>query len=231
MSLLDVAIHSLKSNNFVAVTGSSGSGKSTLLKELLHHLRDNTNLSIAYLPQQPHLFKASVRDNLSLFKESDDNSLIEALKKVALNLNLDDVPNGLSRGQLQRLGLARVLLHSTFSSPDSECQIPHFSAQRFLIPNSSFLIPNYFTRPSPLASQALHSSFLSPFSNSEFRIPNSSLIILDEPTASLDVVTREIIINVIKQLALNHKLIIATHDSELIATAKNVINIDLITDR
>ena len=67
---------------------------------------------VAYLPQQPHLFKASILDNVSLFKDCQDSSVSNVLNTVGLNFNINDIPNGLSRGQIQRLGLARVLFIS-----------------------------------------------------------------------------------------------------------------------
>lgn len=91
----------------VAVTGESGSGKSTLLRGVLGELKGE---GVAYLPQQPHLFKASIRENVSLFQEVDDEEVKRILRRLRLEFELQQVPNGLSRGQLQRLGLARVLI-------------------------------------------------------------------------------------------------------------------------
>lgn len=145
--------------------GQSGCGKSTLLKAVLNELT-NQNEAVAYLPQQPHLFKANIRDNVSLFKIFDNDLIKNILQVVNLEFGLDEVPNGLSRGQLQRLGLARVL------------------------------------------------------------IQNRSIVLLDEPTASLDLVTRQIITDVIVTLRQQHSLLIATHDSRIITLADDLINLD-----
>ena len=155
-----------------AVTGQSGCGKSTLLRAVLNEFI-NQNEAVVYLPQQPHLFKSSIRDNVSLFQTVDDELIKNVLQTVNLDLNLDDIPNGLSRGQLQRLGLTRVL-----------CSLNKFQ--------------------------------------------NSSIVLLDEPTASLDLITRQIITNVIANLSQRHSLLIATHDSNLISLADNIINLDNI---
>ena len=157
------------------VTGESGSGKSTLLRKFVKEYKSE---AIAYLPQQPHLFKTSIRNNVTLFKEVDDSLILQALDEVGLNLVVsnqqlvDSRLEDLSRGELQRLGLARVLVK--VKSLD----------------------------PCPLT-----------FTN----------IILDEPTAALDVNTKQLIISLIVRLKQRHTLIIATHDPEIIKLADKII--------
>ena len=145
------------------VKGESGSGKSTLLRKFVKEYKSE---AVAYLPQQPHLFKTSIRNNVTLFKDIDDSLVLQALNDVGLNLNLNDNAEGLSRGELQRLGLARVLVAGT------------------------------------------------------------PILVLDEPTAALDVNTKQLIINKIIGLKQRHTLIIATHDSEIISLADKIINLD-----
>ena len=151
------------------VVGESGSGKSTLIKALVQKYMQK-NKAVAYLPQQPHLFKTSIRNNVTLFKNIDDELVLKVLNDVGLSFNLDYKVEGLSRGQLQRLGLARVLIS--------------------------------------LAGSA------------------APIIILDEPTAALDVNTKQLIINIIYGLRQKYTLIIATHDAELISLADEIINLD-----
>ncbi len=55
-------------------------------------------------------------------------------------------------------------------------------------------------------------------------IQNKSIILLDEPTASLDKYHRELLINLIKSLS-NKTIIIVTHDNELITICDKVIRI------
>lgn len=142
------------------VTGESGSGKSTLLRKFVKEYKSE---AVAYLPQQPHLFKTSIRNNVTLFKDIEDSLVLQALNEVGLNLNLNDKAEGLSRGELQRLGLARVL------------------------------------------------------------VAGASILVLDEPTAALDVNTKQLIISLIVRLKQRHTLIIATHDTEIISLADDIV--------
>ena len=135
------------------------------MKNLIKNLRKK-NKTVAYLPQQPHLFKCSIRENISLFQKFDDETLKKILSQVNLNFNLDDVIENISRGQLQRLSLARCLL---FTSP---------------------------------------------------------IMIFDEPTAAIDIETKQVIIKIICELRQN--IIFATHDFNLIDIADDIINLDVI---
>ena len=158
----------IPTSKLTVVVGESGSGKSTLLKALVRKYTQE-NEAVGYLPQQPHLFKTSIRNNVTLFKDVDDKLVSKALNEVNLFFNLDERVEGLSRGQLQRLGLARVL---TINAP---------------------------------------------------------ILVLDEPTASLDVDTKQLIINLIIRLSQEHTLIIATHDIKLINLADEIIDLDSFT--
>ncbi len=151
--------------SLTVVTGESGSGKTTLLRKFI---KTHKKEAVAYLPQQPHLFKTTVRENVTLFKDVDNTLIAQALSDVNLHLSLNDRVEGLSRGELQRLALARVLV----------------SAES-----------------------------------------GASILILDEPTAALDEITKQIIISRIVSLRQRHALIIATHDPEIISRADKLINL------
>ncbi len=103
-----------KNSTVTALTGDSGAGKSTILKLLANLYEPTTgtvtNFAVSYMPQRPHLFKATIRDNLTLFQSADDDKLNEVLKAVELNFKLDEKVTAMSTGQLQRLGLARIIL-------------------------------------------------------------------------------------------------------------------------
>jgi len=123
-SLIDASIE-FKSGLQYAIVGPSGSGKTTMV-ELCLGLREPTRGSIrveeadlirGYVPQDTHLAGVPVFNNVAL--EWDDSkvdldrarhALSAAELTVALEgRNLAESIQGMSGGQLQRLGLARAL--------------------------------------------------------------------------------------------------------------------------
>lgn len=124
----------------VALTGPSGSGKSTVLAALLRFVepsegtmafdgRPNTTEAAAawrehfsWLPQRPHLFNATLAENLRLgAPAASDEELQQVLDAVGLADLLANLPGGLltavghdgltlSSGERQRVALARALL-------------------------------------------------------------------------------------------------------------------------
>ena len=116
-----------RAGKITALIGSSGAGKSTLLKLLAGLLtpmageiflnefstakieKSSLLSKISYAPQAPHLFAATLQDNLKMFGTLNGAELKNFLS--ALNLPLDlNSKQKLSRGQLQRLGLIRAFL-------------------------------------------------------------------------------------------------------------------------
>jgi ABC-type transport system involved in cytochrome bd biosynthesis fused ATPase/permease subunit len=122
----------------VAVTGPSGAGKSTVLAALLGFVTPKAG-SVAvggrtagadpawrehfsWLPQRPHLFNATLAENLRLgAPESSDDQLRAVLDAVGLSDLVAGLPAGLetavghdgltlSAGERQRVALARALL-------------------------------------------------------------------------------------------------------------------------
>lgn len=80
--------------------------------------------AIAYVSQNPFIFSDTVIHNLTLGKKVDKNELTLVLKKTRLLHVIEELPQGLetdigesgytlSQGQLQRLALARALLHGS----------------------------------------------------------------------------------------------------------------------
>lgn len=121
----------------IALTGPSGSGKTTLLKVLLGLLEPTSGTvtlagvdlalypsaewqrRLAYVPQESHLFRATLRDNLTLGETFGDDALWAVLREVGLettvrarglDAQLSESGAGLSGGQRQRLTVARALL-------------------------------------------------------------------------------------------------------------------------
>ncbi|MCG7322872.1 ATP-binding cassette domain-containing protein, partial [Arsenicicoccus bolidensis] len=107
------------------ITGPSGTGKTTAL-ELLCGLREPTTGTASLVPshlvtQRPFLTAGSIRANLTLADEADDDRLWSVLRQVGLEDLVRGLPDGLgtplgddgfglSAGQRARLGMARALL-------------------------------------------------------------------------------------------------------------------------
>ncbi|MDY0385069.1 thiol reductant ABC exporter subunit CydC [Trichlorobacter sp.] len=122
----------------VAVVGASGSGKSTLVELLLRFRNyqgsitiggvelsdcatDELNRLLVALPQAPHLFNATIRDNILLGRTLSDQQLSELVEDCGLDawiatlpLGLDtpvgETGNAVSGGEARRIALARTLV-------------------------------------------------------------------------------------------------------------------------
>jgi ATP-binding cassette subfamily C protein CydC len=128
----------------VAVVGPSGSGKSTLAAVLFRfrdpdagtvHLdgidvttvpADTVRTLLTGMPQDPHVFASTVRENLRLARPgATDADLRAVLGRVGLDPALLDTDVGvhgarLSGGMRQRLALARALLVSETGGPATD---------------------------------------------------------------------------------------------------------------
>ena len=139
-AVLDNVSFRLKKGSITALVGRSGAGKTTIADLLLGFLRptegaieiDGVPLTggnlpgwrqaLGYVPQEPLILNASVRENLQRFHpEATEAEMIEALKKAqawevvsglkeGLDTSLGDQGVRLSGGERQRIVLARVLL-------------------------------------------------------------------------------------------------------------------------
>ncbi|MDY8047740.1 thiol reductant ABC exporter subunit CydD [Paenibacillus polymyxa] len=135
-----VSAHVEPHMNMIGIVGASGAGKTTLLS-LLGGFADPTSgelllngcglageaktewqRHIAYIPQHPYLFSASLADNIRFYEPEASNQQVEwAIDAVGLRELVDGLPGGmnepigeagrtLSGGQAQRIALARALL-------------------------------------------------------------------------------------------------------------------------
>ncbi|MCY3025539.1 ABC transporter ATP-binding protein [Aerococcus loyolae] len=129
---------SFEKNKKYLLKGKSGIGKTTILRAILRERNDykgsvkidgldvrtiresNIFEHIGYVPQQPHVFSASLKDNLTLFSNNYTNDeLYEVLNFVelkqwsneeSLNMLLSSEAVKLSGGEAKRVCLARALL-------------------------------------------------------------------------------------------------------------------------
>lgn len=138
-ALKDISI-AIDGGQFVGIVGPSGGGKSTLMSLLMGFYRptkgtiringyDTADYAPAvlrevmgYVFQESHLFKGTIRENLSLYDDTiPEENLIKAAKKAHLHAMIERLPQGyntpvgylgslLSTGQKQLLALARVLV-------------------------------------------------------------------------------------------------------------------------
>jgi ATP-binding cassette subfamily C protein CydD len=129
----------IRPGEIVALTGPSGCGKSTALAVLLGYVTASSGRvsaggvplkdldpeawrrRIAWVPQRPHLFAASVGENIALTDSAQGSEVVAAARAAGADgfvrqlpegyaTVLGDAGAGLSAGQRQRIALARAFL-------------------------------------------------------------------------------------------------------------------------
>lgn len=125
------------------IVGPSGCGKTTLAQLLAgvvqptqgsivanNHAIETLSMpswrkQVAYLPQYPHIFSTTLRNNLTFYQpDATEEEIAHALELVGLTSLVTELPKGLdtvvgeggrslSGGQSQRVALARAVLHRT----------------------------------------------------------------------------------------------------------------------
>ncbi|MFD0961420.1 ABC transporter ATP-binding protein [Paenibacillus chungangensis] len=138
-TLRDIRLH-IPAKGMTAVVGASGAGKSTLIDIIMGLMQpdegyievDGTAIArhnllayrqaISYVPQEPFLFNASIRENLAMLNlEATDEMIWEALEFASCAEFVRKLPDGLdtvigdrgirlSGGERQRLVLARAII-------------------------------------------------------------------------------------------------------------------------
>ncbi|HHR7293000.1 TPA: ABC transporter ATP-binding protein/permease [Staphylococcus aureus] len=113
----------------IALVGPSGAGKSTLTHLIAGVYQptigtistNKRDLNIGILSQQPYIFSASIKENITMFKDIENNTVEEVLDELGLLDKVQSFTQGintiigeggemLSGGQMRRIELCRLLV-------------------------------------------------------------------------------------------------------------------------
>ena len=143
LALRDINL-TIKKGSLTAIVGKVGSGKSSLLHALMSEMNQSvttktqTNGSISYVSQKPWLLSSSIKKNILLGQEFNQERYTQAVRSSCLDHDLRAMPEGdqtllkgedsnnISGGQKLRIALARAfyaeedtyLLDDPFSALD-----------------------------------------------------------------------------------------------------------------
>lgn len=130
----------IKTGEKIFITGSSGSGKSSLAKamsgllsvtsgkiylgkvEINQAKKDDISSSICYLPQEPQIFAVSIKENIMMWSDMQDEVLFDEIvielgidklmskRGLSMDSKLSENGDNLSGGEKQRIAAARALM-------------------------------------------------------------------------------------------------------------------------
>ena len=146
----------------IAIVGKSGSGKSTLLRAIAGELRHGgcveADGSVTFMRQNPPLLPDTLRENVAMHREIDDETIASCLKQAAASDLIQRLGDTLSEGRAsdwtpsggerQRIGLARalcgeadiLLLDEPTSALDPEAEMEVFKMLRALMEERQIII-------------------------------------------------------------------------------------------
>ena len=151
--ILDSLSFSLSPGNICAVLGESGAGKSTLARLLVGYYKptkgvirlDGASVTtwdkkqlcdhIGYLPQELQLFGGSVVDNISRFKDVDQ----QKLRKVCIDFDLLDISEAFKEGKEIEIS-------------DDGLDLPGGIKQRIALARAFYNSPNFIVLDEPTSS-------------------------------------------------------------------------------
>ncbi len=184
---------SFKAGERVIILGANGSGKSTLLKVAAGLYRPSSgrvllggadiwelhpqiiNEWIGYLPQEPHLFKGTLRGNMTIAGGISDARFLEVIRQLRIDriaaahprgmeMEITEGGQGLSIGQKQLVALSRLFLaepkiwlldEPTAALDDESEQCVLEALVRKISPNDILLIATHRPRMISLANRML----------------------------------------------------------------------------
>lgn len=127
LPLLSGIQFTVRKGSLTVLAGPSGCGKTTLLRLLAGLLTPESGQitradALSYVPQEPHLYNATLFENITLFQQDcSEQAVRKALKALCLSDWAEALPQGLmtplgeggqslSQGQRKRFGLSRALV-------------------------------------------------------------------------------------------------------------------------
>jgi ABC-type bacteriocin/lantibiotic exporter with double-glycine peptidase domain len=184
----------IKGGDFVGISGPSGKGKSTFINLMLGFLDQHSGdilindatsdvtmrqrfwKRIAYVQQRPFLLHDSVRTNITLSEETNDNAwLQEVIDVTGLREIIDQSPDGINKmitengknisgGQRQRISIARalyknadlIILDEPFSELDADSESRILEHLRSLSENGKMIVMITHKKDNLLYSNKIH---------------------------------------------------------------------------